>query len=326
MMLKIIKIQFFLLTLFLFTAISADTINYSADTLGEPSWNRTDSCFGPPSANVSYHIQGFSINTNDSCTLQVNALSFQDMFLHLYSDPFDPYNQLDNCVNSNDDFNGLNSQITNETLVSGQTYVMVTSGFSNDDIGSFNASIDCPNAIVSLEEATVSPIPPNLALFTANTSQEPTWNRTDGCEFLSSIGTNVSYHLQEFSINSNDVCSIEANATSGQDMYLNLYRSSFNPDDQATNCIIDDDDGGLGTNSQIFNQALISDQTYIMVTSGYSDNDNGEFNGVINCRNATVSLSAAIIPSTSIPTLSIWSLILLTVILLCFGRFARLKN
>jgi len=140
--------------MFLLSVANADTVNYSADTTGEPTWNRTfggcANLSGTGTA-VSFHTQVFSISSNDSCTLTADETQGQDMYLHLYTEPFDPNNQFLNCVNDNDDGGiATNSEITSEPLVSGQTYVMVTSGFGNADVGTFDASISCPTATVSL--------------------------------------------------------------------------------------------------------------------------------------------------------------------------------
>jgi hypothetical protein len=159
----IIKIQFTLFTLLLFTGVNADTVNFSADTAGQPVWQRTLSdcatLSGTGSA-VNYHTQTFSISSNDSCTLTADRVTHPDTYLHLYTNPFNPNNQAVNCVAANDDGGvGLDSEITSEPLVAGQTYIMVTSAFASGQAGTFDGSISCPTATVALTAAVVNSIP-----------------------------------------------------------------------------------------------------------------------------------------------------------------------
>lgn len=161
----LLKVYLSLAALFFFTGLQADTVNFSGNTTGQPTWNRTINCStlsGIGSA-VAYQTQEFSISSNDTCTLTMTGNTLSDPFLHIYSSPFDPTNQTNNCVAYNDDFSGLDSAITTP-LTGGQTYVYVASAFGNGTEGTFDASISCPTATVSL-----GPVPdaiPTLSTWT----------------------------------------------------------------------------------------------------------------------------------------------------------------
>ena len=155
------KLYSALLALFVFTGVQADTVNFSGDTTGQPTFQRTDGSCGGLSGigtGVNYQTQLFSISAGDTCTLTMTGNTLSDPFLNAYIEPFDPANALTNCVAGNDDFAGLDSQLTTP-LAGGQTYVYVGSSFANGQVGTFDATISCPTATVSLAAAGPKSIP-----------------------------------------------------------------------------------------------------------------------------------------------------------------------
>jgi len=156
------KHYIFILALVLFGPAQANTVNFSGDTSGQPTWHRTIDDCGALSfvgTAVNYQTQFFTVSSNDSCNLAMNSNTF-DTYLHLYAAPFDPTNQANNCIASKDGGGPiLNSLIPNQPLVAGQTYVYVASGWSNGDAGAFDASISCPNATVRLLQPPTKDIP-----------------------------------------------------------------------------------------------------------------------------------------------------------------------
>lgn len=153
--------------LFLLTGhVSANTVSFSGDTAGEPTYNRLIRNCGALSAvatAVAYQTNTFTLNTNaNDCSLSITAGGLLDPYLFIYSPTFNPASPASNCIAGNDDGGGgLNPLITNPNLVAGQTYTFVTTGFGNRHVGSYNASISCPTAIVTLNPSTSisTPVP-----------------------------------------------------------------------------------------------------------------------------------------------------------------------
>ena len=152
----------FILAFILLSPAQANTVNFTGDTSGQPTWHRTQDDCGALSfvgTAVNYQTQFFTISANDSCNLAMNSNTF-DTYLHLYAAPFDPTNQANNCIASKDGGGPiLNSLIPNQPLVAGQTYVYVASSWTNGAAGAFDASISCPTATVSLLQPPTKDIP-----------------------------------------------------------------------------------------------------------------------------------------------------------------------
>jgi hypothetical protein len=82
-----------------------------------------------------YKTYSFVSPISGSVRFNLNSGAF-DAFLALYSSPFNPLSENTNLLAYNDDYNGLNSQITHN-LISGQTYILVVATYYSLETGSF---------------------------------------------------------------------------------------------------------------------------------------------------------------------------------------------
>ncbi len=121
---------------------TADIINYSGMN-DQGSWDRpigvgpSISSLGP----VMFHAETFTITSGG--LHDISSVQGYDGYLHLYLGSFDPMDQLTNLIAGNDDgVGGIGtSDIMGINLLSGTTYVLVTSAFQDGDEGSFQNSI-----------------------------------------------------------------------------------------------------------------------------------------------------------------------------------------
>ncbi len=152
--------------------VIADTASYTASNTGGPEWDRpigagpSISGLGP----VRYQVEQFTVSANDTC--DIRSVQNYDGYLHLYVDPFEPLDQLNNLVAGDDDGAGGigTSDIDNQPLVTGTVYQVVTSAFANGEEGDFTNTISCPNAIV-----TIGATPPPAATPVPTLSQWAIW-------------------------------------------------------------------------------------------------------------------------------------------------------
>ncbi len=164
--------------------------------------------------------------------------------------------------------------------------------------------------------------------FVGDTTGQPTWNRTNlSCNDLSVVGSAVNYQTRAFTVSANDSCRLTLNSASF-DTYLSVYSGAFDPNNQSTNCIAINDDIGIqgvgnslgGLNSQIpgpppavppFPPLLLNaGQTYVFVATAWGSGQAGQFDAFISCPTAKVTLI-----TPDIPTLSVWTLVLLILLL-----------
>jgi len=136
---------------FMSSAASAEI--FAGDTTGGPTWNRPLS--GNPPSGLSgvgtatpYEVISFNV-TADGLYDFLNTASGWDNFLFLYQGSFDPLDQFANVIIGNDDFPSIGlSGFDDISLVTGVTYLAVTTGFANDDFGAYTLSITGPGAVV----------------------------------------------------------------------------------------------------------------------------------------------------------------------------------
>ena len=137
------------------TLITASTIlagsgQYSSTNAGGPEWTRPfqdGTCcsgLGP----VRYHAMEFYVDTAGSYNVSSVQNGF-DGYLFVYASPFDPSNQTANFVGGDDDGNGGigTSDIVGIALNANTTYVVVTTGFSKSNEGSFTNTISGPGGV-----------------------------------------------------------------------------------------------------------------------------------------------------------------------------------
>lgn len=87
----------------------------------------------------------------------------------------------------------------------------------------------------------------------------------------------------------------------GWDGYLLIYRNSFDPERPTHNLLLGDDDGviGIGT-SEIFGLQMETDETYIIVTAGFSTADAGTYSTIIDGPGSIRAISNSKMPSLGV--------------------------
>lgn len=152
---------------------SAATITGS--TQGDPTWRRPIAnnnihTLSSTGTAVPYDVIQFTVSGAGNYTFQETAARNWDNYTFLYSTSFDPTRQLINVEAGNDDNPSIGSSGFTAHLSSAVQYYFVSTGFGNQDFGSFNLSISGPGSInfassilASSDSATV-PEPSTIAL------------------------------------------------------------------------------------------------------------------------------------------------------------------
>lgn len=138
----------------------------------------------------------------------------------------------------------------------------------------------------------------------------------------SSLGP-VDYHVEQFTISSNDTCNISS-VQNGWDGYLFVYRDPFDPTNQTNNFVAGDDDGNGGiTTSDIVGVALTANTVYRVVTTGFANGEVGTFTNSVACPSATVTIGP---PPAPVPTLSEWAMITFAMLIAGFGIYQQRRR
>jgi hypothetical protein len=101
---------------------------------------------------------------------------------------------------------------------------------------------------------------------------------------LSAIGTNTAYDAFEFSVSAAGVYqfrSLSLPLSTGWDNFLFLYEGSFDPGAATINGVIGSDDLNANIGRAGFNVPLTTGVKYILVTTGYDNDDVGRYLSVI---------------------------------------------
>lgn len=146
--------------------------------------------------------------------------------------------------------------------------------------------------------------PAEAMTFAGTTAGQPTWNRpiTNGPNpptVLSSLGTDVSFSVFEFTVSATGVYNFLSEATNpvNWDNYTFLYRNSFNPSTPFANVMIGNDDFPTIGRSGFDDVALDVGTTYFLVTTGFTNNDAGVFtNSIIGSGSVTPIPTPALLP------------------------------
>jgi len=139
----------------MFYASQASAFFYVDDTTGSPTYNRAIEDLSTLSAigtDVAYDTFAFSVDTAGTYTFRSFALPVAtpwDNFLFLYQGSFNPSNALSNGLIGNDDFNSIGRSGFDITLSTGVAYVLVTTGFGNEDAGRYLNLIRGPGNITA---------------------------------------------------------------------------------------------------------------------------------------------------------------------------------
>lgn len=135
-------------------AQAADYV-YGGDTTGGPTYNRAFADFSGLSglgSAVAYDTLEFTVTDSGDYDFLSVAAGW-DNFLFLYSPSFDPGAALSNGVVGNDDFPGIGQSGFNDVaLTAGVSYVLVTTGFANDDFGAYTNTISGIGSVVAVPE------------------------------------------------------------------------------------------------------------------------------------------------------------------------------
>ena len=97
----------------------------------------------------------------------------------------------------------------------------------------------------------------------------------------STVGTDVPYHVFQFQVDTAGSYDFLSTSLVGWDNYLFLYHTSFQPLDPFNNVIIGNDDfPNIGVSG--FNGVnLTNGADYFLITTGFSNSDDGEFRNSI---------------------------------------------
>lgn len=127
---------------------------YGGDTTLGASFNRLLEDLSAPSGvgtAVRYHAFQFSVSTSGSYTFLTTAPDY-DPFVFLYGAGFNPATPLVDALAGNDDLLGLTTSGLGFSLIAGQQYVFVNTGFSNSDFGAFSTTIGGPGVVTQVPE------------------------------------------------------------------------------------------------------------------------------------------------------------------------------
>ncbi len=135
-------------------------------------------------------------------------------------------------------------------------------------------------------------------IYTGTTTGGPTFNRPleDGSG-LTGIGTAVPYSVLQFSVTAASSYSFVSTPTTAlYDNFLILYQNAFNPAAPLANFVIaDDDTGGIGVSSA-FTTPLTVGTNYFLVTTGFNNQDFGNFTNSITGPGSFITGGGAPIP------------------------------
>lgn len=131
---------------------SAQSVSYDDTTLGGPTWNRpvADNITGLPAglsgvgSNTPMHVQAFYVGTSGGygfSSVSAPGTEPWDNYLWLYGPTFNPATPLVDAIKGNDDNPGVGQSGFTMSLIAGQQYYLVTTGFGNADAGAFHNTI-----------------------------------------------------------------------------------------------------------------------------------------------------------------------------------------
>jgi hypothetical protein len=133
-----------------FSAAHATSIIYDGTTVGEPTWNRPFAVGDEPPTDlstigtaVSYSFQFFEVDVAGDYVFQstVTGPDSWDNYTFLYIGAFDPTIPFANILIGNDDNDSIGGSGFTYRLEASTRYTFVTTGFANDDFGTFRNSI-----------------------------------------------------------------------------------------------------------------------------------------------------------------------------------------
>jgi hypothetical protein len=152
------------------SAARADTVTFTGNTTGGPTFNRTVSGT-PPSflsvvgTAVPFSVTQITVGTSGSYVFQNTSLTAGfDNFTALYLNSFNPASALTNVLVADDNNPTIGLSGFTINLTAGTTYFYVVTGFDNGDFGSFSAVITGPGVITVGAGAAPVPAPASMLL------------------------------------------------------------------------------------------------------------------------------------------------------------------
>jgi PEP-CTERM motif len=116
-----------------------------ATTLTDPTFNRPlaglTGLSGVGTA-VHYKATTFTVAASGSYSFLMTGAGAWDTFLILYSPSFNPATGLVNALIANDDFPSIGVSGFTTSLLAGTSYVAITTGFGNSDVGEYTLEIN----------------------------------------------------------------------------------------------------------------------------------------------------------------------------------------
>jgi PEP-CTERM motif len=153
----------------------------------------------------------------------------------------------------------------------------------------------------------------------ATTLTGPTYNRPVTLTLLSGVGTAVHYNALSFAVSTSGSYDFLSLAAAGWDNFLALYTPSFSPAAGLGNLVaLNDDFPGAGIGTAGFTFALTSGTNYVLVTTGFGNNDVGAFTN-------TITGPGSVIPS-AIPEPGSYALMALGMLAIGFASLKRKKG
>ena len=251
--------------------VRADYIAYSGSTVGGPTFNRPigNGLAAPTDLSgvgtaVAYSTRTFTVAA--SGVYDISSVANYDNYTVLYQGAFNPASPLTNARLANDDDNGFlgYSGMLGVTLNAGQSYSLVTTGFSNTDTGSFE------NAIAQ-----------SSVFQTGTTAGGPTVD-------LFGDGQAIRYSLFGFQVSVSGRYSFLS--TAAYDNFTVLYGpGGFNPNDVNANLIDFNDDADAIGRSGFLAEDLLAGQSYYFLTAGFDETSFGTFSNSISGPGAIVT-------------------------------------
>jgi PEP-CTERM motif len=128
-----------------------------ATTLNDPSFNRplaTLSGLSGVGTAVHYKATAFTVATSGNYSFLMTGVGAWDTFLILYSPTFVPTNGLSNAIIANDDFPNIGTSGFTTSLLAGTSYIAITTGFGNTDVGQYTLEINPVGTLAVPEPGT----------------------------------------------------------------------------------------------------------------------------------------------------------------------------
>ncbi len=94
----------------------------------DPTWSRANATCGTSTFTPYFDAYEIVNNTGADQQITISANWLGDGFLHLFRAPFDPATPTANCIIGNDG-SGTTSQISNQTIVAGETLVVIATSY-----------------------------------------------------------------------------------------------------------------------------------------------------------------------------------------------------